>query len=61
MALRQEIWHQDPAEKDLWVGENGLLVNTAALRERASYFEIVEVPVQPALVSDRERLGGHAF
>lgn len=52
MTLKQEIWHQNPFEKDLWAGENGLIINTAALRERASNFEIVEVPVQPTPVPD---------
>lgn len=34
MTSRQEIWNQDPFEKDLWMNEDGLLVNTAALEER---------------------------
>ena len=64
MTLRQEVWHQDPFEKDLWINENGLLVNTAALEERASYFEaaeLIRVPVQPAPASDQELVGGHTL
>ena len=62
MTLRQEVWHQDSAEKDLWINENGLLVNTAALEERASYFEVAELirmPAQLAPASDQELVGGH--
>lgn len=61
MTLRQEVWHQDPAEQNLWVGENGLLVNTVALEERASYFEVVRVPVQPLPVSDHEPVAERAL
>lgn len=57
MALRQEIWHQDPFEKDLWVGENGLLVNAVALEERAYYAEVVRMPAQPIPVSNHEPEG----
>ena len=24
MTLKQETWHQDPADHDLWMGGNGL-------------------------------------
>lgn len=64
MTLRQEIWHQDPVEKDLWINENGLLVNTAALEERANYFEVPElvcVPVQPTPASEHELVSGHTL
>lgn len=47
MTLKQETWHQDPADHDLWMGGNGLIVNTAALDERADYFEIVRAAVLP--------------
>lgn len=38
-----ECWQQDPGEPDLWYGDGGVIVNTAALEERAFYFEIVRV------------------
>lgn len=62
MTSRQEIWYQDSLEQDLWVGESGLLVNTAALDERASCFEVAElvrVPAQPVLASNQESVDKH--
>ena len=59
MTSKQEIWHQDPFEKDLWINEDGLLVNTAALEERTTYFEVVRVPVQP--VPDHDLVGKYAL
>lgn len=59
MNLQQEIWLQDQFEEDLWAGENGLLVNTAALHERADYFQVVRVPARPAPVADYELAGEH--
>jgi len=59
MTSRQEIWNQDPFEKDLWMNEDGLLVNTAALEERTYYVEVVRVPVQP--VPDRKPVDEYAF
>jgi hypothetical protein len=51
MKRKQELWQQDPSEPDLWLGENGVLVNTAALEERAYYAEIVKVsPAHPTSV-----------
>ena len=38
-----ECWQQDPDAPDLWHGDEGVIVNTAALEERAFYFEIVRV------------------
>jgi hypothetical protein len=59
MTSKQEIWHQDPFENDLWMNEDGLLVNTAALEERTYYVEVVRVPVQP--VPDHELVGEYAL
>ena len=39
-----ETWRQHPAEPGLWIGEQGLLVNTAALVERERYYNVVRVP-----------------
>ena len=39
-----EIWRQDPIDQDLWHGENGLMINQAALKERAAYFDITPIP-----------------
>ena len=64
MTSRQEVWHQDPIDNDMWANENGLLINTAALEERASYFEVAElvrVPARPAPISGNELVGGHTF
>lgn len=38
-----EIWRQDNETQDLWHNENNLIINTAALLERESYFEIVRI------------------
>lgn len=60
MALRQEVWHQDPLDEDLWLGENGLLVNTTALEKRTYYFEVIRVLDQPMLVPDHGQKVEHA-
>ena len=36
-----EIWQQDVTDVDFWHGPNGIIVNTAALKEREFYFDIV--------------------
>jgi hypothetical protein len=59
MTSKQEIWHQAPFENDLWINEDGLLVNTAALEERTTYFEVVRVPVQS--VPDHDLVGEYAL
>ncbi len=59
MTSKQEIWHQDLFDNDLWINEYGLLVNTAALEERTTYFEVVRVPVQ--LVPDHDLVGEYAL
>ena len=38
-----ETWTQDPEERDLWHGENGVILNTAALEERTAYYEVVRL------------------
>lgn len=44
--MKKERWQQEVAEPELWLGENGVLVNTAALEERAYYFDIVRLPAR---------------
>ena len=41
-----EIWYQDSLDNDLWHGEHGVLVNTAALNEREAYFQVSRIPAQ---------------
>ncbi len=38
-----EQWRQLPGEPDLWQGDHGVLINTAALREREAFFEVTRV------------------
>lgn len=40
----QEVWQQDSLESDFWHAPNGLMVNTSALIERETYFDIIRVP-----------------
>ena len=35
-----EIWGRDPHDPDLWHNRKGLIINSAALRERMQCFEI---------------------
>ena len=39
-----EVWHQDNQNQDLWHGHNSVMVNTAALKEREAYVDIVCIP-----------------
>ena len=39
--LKTEIWTQDSADSDLWHGDNGLLLNTAALELRKTFYNVV--------------------
>ena len=48
-----ETWHQDPADADLWHGAAGVILNSAALQERESYFEVVRVRTTAALDGHR--------
>ena len=38
-----EVWQQDPVDADFWHGPDGIIVNTAALKEREFYFDVVRV------------------
>ena len=51
--MQQEIWRQDVTNFDLWHGAKGVIVNTAALDERESYFDIFRVRSQPIKRSER--------
>jgi hypothetical protein len=44
---KTEIWYQDVEELDLWFGEHGLMVNSAALQEREAFFDIIRVRHYP--------------
>lgn len=39
-----EIWFRHPVESDLWIGENGVLINSAALIERETYYDVARLP-----------------
>ncbi len=46
----KETWTQDSIDLELWHGENGLIINTAALDERETYYEVERVyTVEPYL------------
>ncbi|MEZ4607181.1 MAG: hypothetical protein R2865_10395 [Deinococcales bacterium] len=36
-----EIWRRDSVDHDLWHGDHGLIINSAALEERKDYYNIV--------------------
>ena len=36
-----ELWRRDAKDLDLWHGEHGLILNTAALEERKAYYNVV--------------------
>lgn len=38
---KTELWRRDAKDSDLWHGEKGLILNTAALQERKAYYNIV--------------------
>lgn len=44
-----EVWYQDSDSPDLWHGDNGVIVNTAALDERDFYFNVLRVTVRNGL------------
>ena len=47
-----EIWQQDIYDKDLWHGENGLIVNTSALKDREDFIDVfVSYPEADSLVN----------
>jgi hypothetical protein len=43
-----EVWYQDVEDSNLWYGEHGVMVNTAALEEREFYYEIIRVAHHPS-------------
>ena len=55
-----EIWYQDALESDLWHNDKGLIVNTAALNERETFFEVTRVALNPAAPSDTNLSGQRA-
>jgi hypothetical protein len=50
-----EIWYQDVEDSNLWFGEHGVMVNTAALDEREFYFEVIRVPHHPPVKPQERR------
>lgn len=66
MKLKREVWQQLGDGSGLWLGETGVLINTAALEERTYYADIVKVvfvpPTAPTPAAEamREVPGGHA-
>lgn len=36
-----EIWQRDNVDANLWHGEQGLIINTAALEERKFFFDVI--------------------
>ena len=36
-----ELWCRDAKDSDLWHGEHGVILNTAALEERKAYYNVV--------------------
>lgn len=41
VLTKTEFWRRDAKDLDLWHGENGLILNTAALQERKAYYNVV--------------------
>ena len=39
----QETWLQDSNNSNLWHAENGLMINTPALKERESFFDVERI------------------
>jgi hypothetical protein len=46
-----EVWYQDVEDNDLWFGEHGVMVNTAALNEREFYYDVIRVPHHPTFAT----------
>jgi hypothetical protein len=38
-----EVWCQDTDNADLWHGQHGVIVNTAALAEREFYYHVIRI------------------
>ena len=49
-----ETWYQDTEDTNLWHGNHGVIVNTAALEERTFYFDIIRVPASSAAQQERD-------
>ena len=45
-GVQNEIWGRDPQDPDLWHNRNGLIINSAALKERMTCFEIGPVKLE---------------
>ena len=41
VLAKTELWRRDAKDSDLWHGEKGLILNTAALQERKAYYNVV--------------------
>jgi hypothetical protein len=52
MKANLETWQQDPFDPGFWIGENGLIINTAALDERSKFSEIVRVLAQIEVIAE---------
>jgi hypothetical protein len=53
-----EVWYQDVEDSNLWYGEHGVMVNTAALAEREFYYEVIRVAHHPSF--ETQTRGVHA-
>jgi hypothetical protein len=53
-----EKWWQDTQDLDLWHGEHGLIINTAALQEREAFYTVVRLP---CTVSNQTKASVHQF
>jgi hypothetical protein len=42
-----EVWYQDVEDRDLWFGQHGVMVNTAALTEREFYYDVIRIAHHP--------------
>jgi hypothetical protein len=51
--LITEIWTQDIENPDLWHGNYGVMLNTAALNEREAFFEVTRVPAMPQMSQEQ--------
>lgn len=47
-----EVWYQDSENSDLWHGDHGVIVNTAALEERSFYYNVLRVTTHKAEPAD---------
>lgn len=54
-----EVWQQDLQDHHLWHGENGVMVNEAALKDREFYFDIVRVSIPHILYTRKHSTEFH--